>query len=254
MSNAISHFGWDSIKSTVLHTDLSQDDASKMEKELIKKYKSNDIRFGYNYTNGGLDRYDFSVREETKMKISNSSKGKIKTVEHLKNIAESNMIPVVQFSVDGLFLNEYTSLKDAEKYGFSHAKISNVCQGKMCTHCGFIWRYKTDVLKDDKICDIPKSEVESIKRQINRSRSSNNNSTKVYQYKKDGSFVKCWDCLQDACDFYNRNHSSIISSCKNKSCFCAGFKWDYLHKTQEEVKQIIKNNKLITDAFCESVS
>lgn len=51
--NAILKYGWDTIKHEILYENLSEKDAKLMEIYLIKFYKTNDSRFGYNCTNGG---------------------------------------------------------------------------------------------------------------------------------------------------------------------------------------------------------
>lgn len=50
---AIDKYGWQNIKSEVLFDGLDERDACQKERELIKKYKSNDKNFGYNVANGG---------------------------------------------------------------------------------------------------------------------------------------------------------------------------------------------------------
>lgn len=56
-----------------------KEDLSKQEKFFINKYKSNDKNFGYNLTDGGegiITSRKRVILEETKLKISNSLKGK----------------------------------------------------------------------------------------------------------------------------------------------------------------------------------
>lgn len=51
--NAITKYGWENFKHEILLTNLSEDEAKQREKELIKKYNSNEKDFGYNLTEGG---------------------------------------------------------------------------------------------------------------------------------------------------------------------------------------------------------
>ena len=53
MNDAISEFGWDNIQHIVLFDGLEQQEAMSIERELIKKYHTQDPAYGYNTKNGG---------------------------------------------------------------------------------------------------------------------------------------------------------------------------------------------------------
>lgn len=54
-------------------------------------------------------------------------------------------ISVLQYDLDGNFIEEYYSLKIAEiKTGVRNGNISNCCSGRYKTAGGFIWKYKKD--------------------------------------------------------------------------------------------------------------
>lgn len=51
--------------------------------------------------------------------------------------------PVLQFDKNGNFINEYPSIKDAQrKTGIPNQHICNVCRGKSKTAGGYVWKYK----------------------------------------------------------------------------------------------------------------
>ena len=50
--------------------------------------------------------------------------------------------PVLQFTLDGEFIREWSSTKEAERNGFNHGNIVSCCNGKLKTHKGFRWMYK----------------------------------------------------------------------------------------------------------------
>lgn len=50
---AIIKYGWQNIRHEIVATGLTQEEADKLERELIKQYKTNDKRFGYNVAIGG---------------------------------------------------------------------------------------------------------------------------------------------------------------------------------------------------------
>lgn len=70
-------------------------------------------------------------------------------IEFKNNLLRMNRLPtykpVLQFDIDGNFIQEYCSLKDAKnKTGICATSISNVAKGKRHynTAGGFIWRFK----------------------------------------------------------------------------------------------------------------
>lgn len=53
--------------------------------------------------------------------------------------------PVVRMTLDGHYISEYESMKDAtEELGISHTCISDACKGKQKTAGGYNWMYKRD--------------------------------------------------------------------------------------------------------------
>lgn len=78
MYKAIIKYGWENINHLILISDINKELAVELEKFLIKTFKTNDYKFGYNLTTGGdgLDGYIHS--KETREKRSLSLKGKNK--------------------------------------------------------------------------------------------------------------------------------------------------------------------------------
>lgn len=74
MWRAIKKYGWNNIKHEVLHTELSEHDAKKLEQYYINLYHSNNKDYGYNRTNGGDGMLGFRHSEESKRQISQSLK------------------------------------------------------------------------------------------------------------------------------------------------------------------------------------
>lgn len=51
--------------------------------------------------------------------------------------------PVLQYDLEGNFIKEWKSAKQAEREGgFNHENITTCCKGRQKTHKDFIWRYK----------------------------------------------------------------------------------------------------------------
>lgn len=83
---AIQKYGWDNFEHEILFTNLSLEEASLKEKELIEFYKSYIPKFGYNGTKGGESAIEFT--EETRRKMSEAKKGIEITEEWRRHLSE----------------------------------------------------------------------------------------------------------------------------------------------------------------------
>ena len=89
---AIEKYKWENIKHEILYTNLDEDDAKRIEKEYIEKYRTY-IYFkdcnGYNMTLGGDGTVGWEPTDETKNRISESKKGKHPTDETKRRMSDS---------------------------------------------------------------------------------------------------------------------------------------------------------------------
>lgn len=86
-NQAIKKYGWDNFHHVILESNLTLNEANKIEVELIKYYKS--INMSYNLTDGGSGRD--AMNDIIKLKISKSNKGKKRpfTQEHKDKIRKA---------------------------------------------------------------------------------------------------------------------------------------------------------------------
>ena len=170
MYRAIKKYGWENIEHIVLFDGLSKNDACEIEKELIKKHKTNNKNFGYNIESGGQCS---SLAESTKQKLreahtgkraSEETKGKMSASrkrflsenpeyyqKNLENImcavekaAELKRKSVIQYDLDGNFLAVWNSTREAERVlGIYHSHIAKCCNKvpKYNTAGGYRWEY-----------------------------------------------------------------------------------------------------------------
>ena len=80
MYNAIQKYGWENVQHKILHTDLTQDEAMRLERELIAEYLTNCKRYGYqhgyNMTDGGEGTFGHVVSEKSRRLMSNAKIGR----------------------------------------------------------------------------------------------------------------------------------------------------------------------------------
>lgn len=54
--------------------------------------------------------------------------------------------PVLQYTLEGIFIKEWKSTMDVQRnLGFEHANISRCCRGKQSYAYGYIWKYKKEM-------------------------------------------------------------------------------------------------------------
>lgn len=87
---AICKYGWDGFRHDILYTELTQEEAERLEVELIKKYQTQDPAKGYNLADGGAARKGWHHTEEARKKMSLSRKGRSIPEETREKIREAN--------------------------------------------------------------------------------------------------------------------------------------------------------------------
>ena len=144
--NAILKYGWDNFQHNILYNNLTANEASQKEQELIKYY--NTIENGYNCEFGGLTNkkhsqetieklrqlnlgknnpnYGKTASKETRLKVSQSHKNIPHSKEWTEKVAKAHRKRVLCITTGETF----PSLKDAaDKTGISMSGISQVCNG-----------------------------------------------------------------------------------------------------------------------------
>ena len=94
-TSAIKKYGWDGFNHEVVIDDLTCEEASRKERELIAYYNSANREYGYNIALGGFGRDSVSDETREKMRQShlgarNHNYGKPKTEEQRRKTSESN--------------------------------------------------------------------------------------------------------------------------------------------------------------------
>ncbi|MBQ7439088.1 MAG: GIY-YIG nuclease family protein [Paludibacteraceae bacterium] len=156
----------------------SPEDLDYMEGYFIWLYDTLDEEHGYNLTSGGKSNRTYSERglirykevrktymptwlntpeanakkalakigthpsEETRQKLSLSHKGKKLSQETRAKMSASRGRAVQQYTTDGVFVAQYSSMVEAyEQTGINRAHINSVCLGNRLTAGGYFWKY-----------------------------------------------------------------------------------------------------------------
>ena len=59
-----------------------------------------------------------------------------------KRIALSNSKPVLQYTLDGQFVKEWSSTMECGRNGFQQSSVAACCRGERNKHKNYIWKYK----------------------------------------------------------------------------------------------------------------
>lgn len=84
--------------------------------------------------------------KENKIKMSSIRKGR-SNPNAIEAMVSSRLRPIIQLSINGEFIKEFSSIKEAvTSLGgkAANANIIKVCKGERTTAYGYIWKYKED--------------------------------------------------------------------------------------------------------------
>jgi len=233
--NSIQKYGWDNIEHEIIQTDLTEIEAKGLEIEFIKKYKTNNKKFGYNLTIGGdgTNGYKLSVEhiqlikdrnvgnsyalghivsKETRVIMSNCKLGKKLEIYHIEKIRKAllngnNSKKVYQYDKKCKLLKVWESVGEAGRNGYMRSKVSACCNKRRKIHGDCIWSF----------VKLDKQELQSkLKRQRN----------KIYQYDKDIKLIKIFDDIYD-CINNGFNRNKVYEVCRESKQFYRGYKWSY---------------------------
>lgn len=152
--------GWDSFNKEIIAQNLTKEEAEELERDLIKKYETQNPEQGYNIEMGGTPIH---LAESTRQKMSISHKGLLRDAEYRKHISESK-----QGCKNGMYgktgaLNpksrKVIAIRNGEVLEFdaiseasrslnlspnAFKNISAACMGKRKTAYGYKWEYVND--------------------------------------------------------------------------------------------------------------
>ena len=233
--NAIQKYGWENFKYEVLEEDISANNIDERENYWIDYYHSSADENGYNLLkpNGTFKVASNDLKE----RLSNIRKGKNNPLygkhhpfpkEALERAVEVNNKPVMQFDLNGNYIQTFKSRRDASN--FAHCQEVNIgkcCLGKHKQAGGYQW---CNVGDEDK---------------INKYHSNVETRGEIAQV-KDGIIINIFKNARVAMKSLGKTHSASIYKClsgERKRAF--GYEWisidDLKPNMIEEYYSMIKN-------------
>lgn len=242
--NAILKYGWDNFKHEILYDNLTKEQASQKQRQLIEEYQTQNPDFGYNLRQGGYEGYSFSMSEETKNKISKSLTGIKKSEQwhkHRQEYYETHKHPNEgKFGKDSSGITRkvrciqtgdvFGAVSEAERWCGS-CKVGECCRG-LRKHAGkhpvkkiqLSWEYADNDAEITIICNEQIQQRKTIKK------------------------IKCintgkvFDNAKEAARFYNmeKNSSNISRCCKGERKTAGkdpvtgeSLRWEYYEEEKE---------------------
>lgn len=171
--NAVDKYGWTSFSHEILFSDLTEDQAKQIEKDLILSLHTNDKQYGYNITDGGDGTCGYERSPEEKRAMSESRKGRhagsknpmfgkrgaeaphygipmsdsakeklsdALKARHTEGRYSANLKAVIGIK-DGTSITFKSIAEASELTGVSSAHISRVCRGVKKTAGGYAWQF-----------------------------------------------------------------------------------------------------------------
>ena len=198
------------IKSAVIELELPQYASSQIVANCKRKILSaHGFIWRYSEDKNPVLAYE---RKTTKgFKHSSDSKEKMRKAR-IGKIGGPRAKPVLQYSLDGLFIQEFISANYADDcLNLPKGKVYSVCSGNRKSAGGFMWRFKTN--------NYPTVIEPYAKAQTKE----------VVQIDIDNNVIKQWGSAKEAGEALNISASSITGCCKGypKYKTAGGFKWKY---------------------------
>lgn len=204
--NAIQKYGWDNFEHIILLENLTEEEASKKEIELIQQYDS--VNNGYNLSLGGSTT---NHSQETLEKMRQSMLGKKHTQETKDKISKSK--DNVKLSVKNITDNIiYESIREAARLtGIDAGSIIKCCKGETYTAGKKEWEYVNEELKNTY-------------NEIKEQKGKDKRLQKVLCVEKN----KIYNTVSEASEDTGADKSNIAKCCRGKYKTAGGYTWKYI--------------------------
>lgn len=214
---AIQKYGWGNFSHEILFENLLLSEASAMEIDLISKYKSNEVLYGYNISSGGENN---PMADTTKEKLSVIAQQR--EIPHNKMelyMLDENLNIVKAFS-SGIEAATYVGVKPQQIYDALH-KLKNYTAGYYwCRKEDYFYFVENFVLHNNVIIKA------------------------VHKCDLQNNILETYESLREANRQTGVDRKSIKQCCENLRKTAGGYKWKYADKEENENGKDISCNGL----------
>ena len=143
--NAIQKYGWHNIEHRILYENLPKEDAEQKEIEIIKEWKTNNRKFGYNRASGGgVNIPDELSKQKNRLAHLGKNKGSDNPFWNKHHTKETkDKLGKYVICVDTG--EKFTTIKNAaQHYNIQSANIWKCCKGLRHTAGGLRWKYECE--------------------------------------------------------------------------------------------------------------
>lgn len=179
---------------------------SVLETYYINHYNTH--KNGYNATIGGEGV--ISLNKAIYKRAAEKRKGIRRSKEAILATATKISKPVLQYSLDGDFIQEHPRISTIENTNVS--QLIACCKGKLNSAYGYIWRYKTCSEYPHKIKAAENYHISNLK---------------ILQYSKEGKKIAEYNSITEAARLTNIIRTGIGNCLKGWSKSAGGYLWKY---------------------------
>lgn len=199
--HAIKKYGWDNFEHILLVDNIDLEIANILEEELIKKYKTNNPKYGYNLKSGGKNSNHSDI---TKQKISKAHAGKF------KGTLNGRSKPICQYDITTKkLIAKFESIREASLMYGNSSGISGCCNGILNQAYGYVWCFDGN------------------EPNFNFTDKRNNRAKRVYQKDLCGNIINIFKSTIEAEELTGIDRSRICRCCNGKQSVAGDFLWEY---------------------------
>ncbi len=244
---AIKKYGWDNIEHYIIAKHLTEDEAKKFEKTLIKELdcNANKGKHGYNITDGGdgLSGYIMPEDERKRRSLRYLGKGnpyygkkhtkeiRLKMSKNHADISGSKNYhskKIYQFDLKGNYITIYDCIREAAKSIGVTDGIGRYARLHKPS-CGYLWGFENDIIIINNVPQLNYIYEEQIPKHFKH----------VYMFDLNKNFIKDYVSGGEA-SRDNNIQRNMITNAARKRGICKGYYWCY-----ENYIGFDKNNKPI---------
>lgn len=192
------------------------DEQDKINNLDLKRLQVNHInefeKFNNNVENLEWCTRKYNINFGTSIQRSVNTRTKNGVYKKIGKINQDNLSKkVYQYNAKGELVKIWDSISQCTKDGYNN--IESCCVNKRYTAYGYVWSYEN--LNKESVVEKFK------KRRMGKTKP-------IYQYAKDGTFIKKWESSIDIKEETNFNFNAILNCCNGYSKTSNGFIWSYI--------------------------